>query len=130
MDRFALGSRTISRPGRAELVTLRLLTYAPSRRAGRRPTTSLPEVQGGDRNWDYRYAWPRDASLGIGAFVDAGSDREAEAFMYWLLHAGRLDRPRLPVVLDIDGRPVPEEIDRGWPGYRQSRPVRIGNGGD
>src|SRR5262249_10384735 len=93
------------------------------------PTTSLPERIGGVRNWDYRYAWLRDATWSLDAMLTLGFQGEAKAFFWWFMHASRLTLPRLRVLYRVDGSVErgEEEVD-GVPGYRDSSPVRTGNG--
>ncbi len=109
-------------------LALKMLAHSLSGAIIAAPTTSLPEAIGGSRNWDYRYCWLRDASLTLRAFSDLGYTAEAAAFLDWLLTTTGLTRPRLRVVYDAYGDPTLVESSLSHlDGYRQSRPVRVGN---
>lgn len=112
---------------RHSVMVLKLLDHFENGAIVAAPTTSLPEAIGGPRNWDYRYAWVRDAALSVYAFHRVGMMREAGGFLRWVLDA--IERQGIPRVLyNLDGRePPPEREDEVLEGYRRSRPVLWGN---
>lgn len=110
------------------LITIKALTYHPTGGVVAAPTASLPETIGSERNWDYRYCWLRDATFTLLSLLNAGYRHEAEAWCDWLLRAVAGSASQLQPLFGLSGEArIPEQTLDELPGYRDSRPVRIGN---
>ncbi len=110
------------------LITLKALTYEPTGGIVAAATTSLPETLGGNRNWDYRFCWLRDATLTLESLMRGGFYQEAMAWRNWLLRATAGDPSQMQIMYGAAGERRLDEWEVDWlPGYEGSAPVRIGN---
>ncbi len=110
------------------MVTLKALSFQPTGAILAAATTSLPEQIGGERNWDYRYCWIRDATLTLLALLTSGYRDEARAWREWLLRAAAGHPKQLQIMYAAAGERWLPELELDWlPGYEGSRPVRVGN---
>lgn len=110
------------------LITLKALTYYPTGGIVAAATTSLPERLGGERNWDYRYCWLRDATMTLLAFMNLGYFEEASAWREWLLRAVAGNPGQMQIMYGLGGERRLPEYELPWlDGYEASKPVRIGN---
>jgi GH15 family glucan-1,4-alpha-glucosidase len=113
---------------RRSLVVLKGLSYQPTGGIVAAPTTSLPEQFGGERNWDYRFCWARDATFVLSALVNAGYHDEASAWRDWVRRAVAGSPGQLQVLYGIAGERRLEEYEVSWlDGYEGAKPVRVGN---
>jgi GH15 family glucan-1,4-alpha-glucosidase len=110
------------------LITLKGLTFLPTGGIVAAPTTSLPELIGGVRNWDYRFCWVRDATFTLQALLNAGYLDEAREWREWLLRAVAGSPAEMNIVYGLRGERRLTELELPWlEGYEKSRPVRTGN---
>ncbi len=108
-------------------LALKFLWFSPTGAIAAAVTASLPERLGGDKNWDYRYAWVRDAAYIIKAFLKVGALPDAKAGFSWLMTTIARHRPALKPCYTLHGDTVEQERYIDVPGYQGSQPVRVGN---